>query len=329
MQLELPEGHLNYTLRLHPEAAARGAHLTVTATWFTAARDRLQEALHLPIRDSPWRATLAMASGLDTRDVLPQWPFDVVLTLHHDDAAAALAPSPPVADFRLVPLPPTGGSSRAQLFERGAVIPAAEPADAGNATRRLRTVTVPSVGRYRVVARITDAAGATSYPALDVGRTMAQWRRSPLTALPTAPPRLLVAPGGVGAGEDTVLAWRSPFARGRALLQWGSAAAGLRTRLYDVRAGDNRFAFRVGAECRRGCDVTGYVLGYGTAEARPVAVPTSQVRDDALPQAVRFEPLAVPLREERAAVGVDIDVGGRALPGAEHNVTFRYVVWEV
>ena len=333
--LDVPEGHLNYTLQLDRRAVARGARLTVTATWFTAARDRLQESLELPLRDSLWRATLAVTADTDGQNILPHWPFDVILTLHSDagTSAGVSPPPPPAVEFRLVPLPDAGvapGTPRARLFDRGTPIAAAGSVDRGSPTRHYRTVTLPSVARYRLVARVTDATGATLYPSVDVGRTRALWRRTPLSALPTAAPRFeAVAEGGAaqqyGPGEDAVLVWRSPFARGRALLHWGNTATGWRTWLYEVPAGDNKFSFRVGCECRRGCRVQGYVLGYGTAEEGPVAVPKSQLWDSALPQLVRFQPLDVPLRDQQAALQLDIDVGGgRALPGTGHNVTFRY-----
>ena len=330
--LDLPEGQRNYTLQLEPVAVARGTDLHLTATWLTATRDRLVKGITLPVRGTMWVGTLEYEpNAVMPPSVPPGWPFTVTLSLKYDGDLLADAMLPTVA-FRLVSLSrdqPSSNVSAAERFSRGIEIPL-EAATGGTGSPRPGAtvvyhlnVTLPTFGRYQVMAQVTDGAGQ-SYTSVDVGRTLMEWRRQPLTALPTSDPRFPDPDLRYVPGDDAALLWDSPFAHARALLQWGDGPGNLRTRLYALQPGLNRMDFEVGHGCRRGCQVAGYVLGYGTAWGRPVAVPQSQVRDPRLPQLVTLPAQDVPLREEVAELQVGIEVGtGKALPGAEHNVMLR------
>jgi len=233
----LQKGALTYAFKL-PRWASKGlkpggGELLLKLTWLDATRDLLTKTLSLPVEDSAWH----IGAALDPPAPFAGFPFLCTATL---TLPAGKGPgSAPKIKIFLQPRDEGKGEGAAaakalppsEVESQTVEVAARTRRDDGGGTtvykQQLR-LTLPKLGRYNVIAEVTDNHGAKINATIAAGRTQQEAALAPLMGLKQTFGHLTTDAPSYQLGDTVSLQWYNtlpPQSQTRALLIWGNSGA--------------------------------------------------------------------------------------------------------
>jgi uncharacterized protein YfaS (alpha-2-macroglobulin family) len=304
-----------------PEGAAElvsaGDTISFSASWVGPTREVVTADASILVSNSPWTVELAASP----EDPLPGYEFGVAAVVKEMGSNAIQAN----VDVR-VSLYNKGTSQTVQSANNDIAVGDRVGADAcvmkSGAAVGCPT-TLPTVGKFVLVACVTDPAGAALCAHVTAGKTEEEWAAAPLSSLAgisMAPDKQQYA-----SGDTAKFSFYNPFANARALIMWGNQISEQHTLTELLGTGAQTFEVPIGDECIGGCGVT-IIVSSPVQEAAiqlPANLATSLLFDPKLPQRIVSQHM-LPIVGADREIEVDVQVDEAELtPGSEAGFTIR------
>jgi hypothetical protein len=185
-------------------------------------------------------------------------------------------------------------------------------------------IALPSIGKFLLVACVTDPNGGKLCSTHSMGRTTEEWAKNPLTSL--ADMSMVPDKQRYELGETAKFNFYNPFQNAKALFIWGNRLEQRQVLSETLTQGPNTLDVPVGNECEGGCAVTIVVsspIQTAALMALPVNLATSSLFDATLPQRfITQHTLSVTGDSRRLEVTVSVDAA-ELTPGSPAGFTVK------